>query len=134
MSSIPQVDNIKSSIVTEEAGPQLGSSYVRYCQVCEWYGYPHEKIIVKFGGFRSEEEEGFVVKFAEYDYAAIGETRVKHKHKYNPKLVQEFVDLALKMRISMEVNVDLKWNSQNVADNLHPYYCSYYSWFWGPIY
>jgi hypothetical protein len=30
------------------------SSYVTNCQICEWYGFPDEKILVEFEGFRSE--------------------------------------------------------------------------------
>jgi hypothetical protein len=66
--------------------------------VCGWYGYPHEKIIVEFEGIRSEEDDGYVDAFAEFDYETAGEKRTKHIHKYNPRLVQERLDLALKIR------------------------------------
>jgi hypothetical protein len=100
MSSISRVDNIKSSIVTEDTLPQSESSCVTLCQVCGWYGYAQEKIIIEFEGIRPEDEDGFVDIFTEYDYdaARIGGKRTKHIHKYNPKLVQESLDLALKMR------------------------------------
>jgi len=72
---------------------QSSSSYVTYCQVCGWYGYPYEKI-VEFEGFRSEIEEGFAVKFTEYNYDIAPEgNRLKHKHKHNPKLVQKLLTL-----------------------------------------
>ena len=93
MTGISRLNNIKGSVVTKE--PQ--SYYVMYCQVCEWYGYPFQKIIREFEGFRSEEEDGFVDRFTEYDYDA-KMTRVIHRHKYDPKLVQEAVDFALRMR------------------------------------
>jgi hypothetical protein len=99
MSGISYIGNIKGSIVTKESLLQQGGCYVTYCQVCEWYGYPFEKIIREFEGFRSEEEDGFVDKYTEYDYnAETGHKNNKHIHKYNPELIQELVDLALKVR------------------------------------
>jgi hypothetical protein len=100
MSGISQFDNIKSSVVTEDTLHRTGSSYVTFCQVCGWYGYPYEKIVVEFEGIRSEEEDGFVDKFTEYDYDAktVEIKRIIHRHKYDPKLVQEAVDFALRMR------------------------------------
>jgi hypothetical protein len=75
------------------------SSYVTSCQVCAWYGYPREKIVIDFEDIRPEQEDGFVYIFTEYDYdSGTGEKGTKHIHKYHPKLVQEYVDLALKMR------------------------------------
>ena len=71
MSSIPQIANIKSSVVTENTLPRSESSYVTFCQVCSWYGYPQEKIIRELEGFRSEEEDGFAYKFTEYDLSLI---------------------------------------------------------------
>ena len=95
MTGISPIESIKGSVVTKE--PQ--SCYVTYCRVCEWYGYPFEKIIREFEGFRSEEEDGFVDKFTEYDYdTETGQKRNKHIHKYIPKLVDEAVNFALKMR------------------------------------
>jgi hypothetical protein len=99
MTGISQLDDIKGSVVTKESLLQQRSCYVTYCQVCGWYGYPFEKIILVFEGIRSQEEDGFVDKFTEYNYdAKAEEKRTKHIHKYDPKLVQDYVDLALKMR------------------------------------
>jgi hypothetical protein len=99
MSSIPQIANIKSSTVTENRLPRSEGSSVTFCQVCSWYGYPQEKIIRDFEGIRPEDEDGFIYKFTEYDYNTdTGEKRTKHIHKYNLKLVQESLDIALKMR------------------------------------
>ncbi|HZA06618.1 MAG TPA: hypothetical protein VE619_02845 [Nitrososphaeraceae archaeon] len=106
MSGISHIDTIKSSVVNEKAGLKPGSSYITYCQVYEWYGYPFEKVIVVFEGSRTEEEEGFAYKFSEYDYdaSALGEKkRAEHKHKYNPKLVQEFVDLAIGILLYFQI-------------------------------
>ena len=99
MTDISQIENIKGSVVTKDSLLQPRSCYVTYCQVCEWYGYPFEKIIREFEGFRSEEEDGFVYKFTEYDYdTETGHKGSRHIHKYDPKLVQEEVDSALKLR------------------------------------
>jgi hypothetical protein len=99
MSGISHIGNIKGSVFTKESLLQQRGCYVTYCQVCGWYGYPQEKILVEFEGIRAEEEDGFVDKFTEYDYDTIaGEKGTKHIHKYDLKLVQEAVDFALKMR------------------------------------
>jgi hypothetical protein len=61
MTSIKQVSNIKSS--NKEDNPQNESDHAICCQVCDWYGYPFEKIIREFEGFRTEDEDGFAYKF-----------------------------------------------------------------------
>jgi hypothetical protein len=99
MTGISQIGNIKGSVVTKESLLQPRSSYVTYCQVCSWYGYPREKIIIEFEGFRHEEEDGFVDKFTEYNYdAEIGQKGTRHIHKYDAKLVQEALNIVLRMR------------------------------------
>jgi hypothetical protein len=99
MTGISQIESIKGSVVIKESVLEPRNSYITFCQVCSWYGYPFEKIIREFEGIRSEEKDGFVDKFTEYDYGTeTGHKNNKHIHKYDPKLVQDFVDLALKMR------------------------------------
>jgi hypothetical protein len=86
------VDKHKHSVISDSTTLNLyeKSSYVTRCQVCGWYGYPEDKIIVEFEGMRPEYEDGFVYKFTEYDYdGLIGQNRIKHVHKYKPELVQE---------------------------------------------
>jgi hypothetical protein len=74
-------------------------SYVTNCQICEWYGFQDEKILVKFEGVCPEDEDGFVEKFTEYNYdPRLGAKRIKHVHKCNIKLLQEHVDIALQIR------------------------------------
>jgi hypothetical protein len=102
VSSIPQIANIKSSIVTDDSPLLHESSYVIFCQVCRWYGYAQEKIIIEFEGIRSEDEDGFVDIFTEYEYdTETGEKGTKHIHKYDPKLVQKAVDFAQGLQIGM---------------------------------
>jgi hypothetical protein len=62
MTGILQVYNIKNSVIS------LCSSYVASCQICGWYGYPQEKILVEFEGIRPEYEEGYIDIFTEYNY------------------------------------------------------------------
>jgi hypothetical protein len=80
--------------MTEDILPRSERSCVTFCQVCGWYGYPQEKIIIEFEGIRPEDKDGFVDIFSEYDY----DTKTKHIHKYDPIKVQEAVDFALEMR------------------------------------
>ena len=71
------------------------------CDICAFNGYPNEKVILVIHGFKDEEEDGFVYLFTEYQYDAIARgDRIKHIHKYSPELIQEYVDLALKIRNS----------------------------------
>jgi hypothetical protein len=88
-----------ANILDEKTSPQTRSGYVTSCQICGWYGYPREKIIVEFEGIRPENEDGYIDIFTEYNYdTKAGEKGSKHTHKYNPKLVQECLDLAIEIR------------------------------------
>jgi hypothetical protein len=99
MTGISQVDIIKNSGIAVRADRQWKSGYVMVCQICGWYGYPQEKIIVEFQGIRPENEDGFVDIFTEYNHdTETGERGTRHIHKYIPKLVDEAVDFALKIR------------------------------------
>jgi hypothetical protein len=99
MTGISQVDIIKNSGIAVNSHSQWKSGYVTVCQICGWYGYPEENIVVEFEGIRPEDEDGFVDKFTEYDNdTETAKKGTKHIHKYDPQLVKEAVDLALKMR------------------------------------
>lgn len=65
----------------------------RYCEVCEFNGYPNEKVVYHYEGLRSEDEEGFITRFVVYDYPV--QTKKIHEHKYNEKLINKLVKLAL---------------------------------------
>ena len=68
MTGISQVDNIKNSVISGKTESP-------------------------------EEEDGFVDIFTEYNYDnEIGQKGNLHIHKYDPELVQEAVDAALKIR------------------------------------
>jgi hypothetical protein len=90
---------LKNCALDEKTSPQTGSGYITVCQICGWYGYPQENIILEFVGIRPENEDGYIDIFTEYNYnTETGEKGSKHIHKYNPKLVQEAADAALKIR------------------------------------
>jgi hypothetical protein len=61
--------DLKNSIPTDK----LGVDYKRpepytYCDICNWNGYPYEKIVVRNFRIRSEDEEGFIYEFDTFDY------------------------------------------------------------------
>jgi hypothetical protein len=66
------------------------------CDICTFNGYPNEKIIYRYAGLRSEDEEGFIIIFAVYDYPI--EAGKIHAHKYNEKLIHGLVNIALDNR------------------------------------
>jgi hypothetical protein len=66
-----------------------------FCDQCEWNGFPNEKIIRVFHGLRPEDEDGFIYEYQEYDYDPLGKSRIIHVHKFNPKIVEEQVTIAL---------------------------------------
>lgn len=63
------------------------------CEVCEFNGYPNEKVIYHYEGLRSEYEEGFIHKLTEYEYP-IQKRRV-HVHKCNDELINRLVNKSL---------------------------------------
>jgi hypothetical protein len=67
-----------------------------FCDVCDFNGYPDEKVIFQFEGFRSEDKDGFIYKFRVYDYYPARKRKIKHVHKCNLKLIDKLVSLALK--------------------------------------
>ena len=67
-----------------------------FCDQCAWYGFPNEKIVRVFHGLRPEYEDGFIYRYTEYDYDPFGKSRIKHVHKYDQKIIDEQVRIALK--------------------------------------
>lgn len=63
------------------------------CDICEFNGYPNEKVVYHYEGLRSEYDEGFITVFTVYDYSI--QRGKLHVHKYNEKLIDELVNLAL---------------------------------------
>ena len=64
-----------------------------FCDICAFNGIPHEKVVFVIHGFRPENEDGFVLKFTEYDFP-IQKGKV-HTHKYNEDLIKRLVKESL---------------------------------------
>jgi hypothetical protein len=64
-----------------------------FCDVCTFNGYPNERVVIVIHGFRSENEDGFVLKFTEYDFP-IQKRRI-HRHKFNEELIKTLVNQSL---------------------------------------
>jgi hypothetical protein len=63
------------------------------CDACTLNGYPNEKLVYEYEGLRSEDEEGFIYRFTEYEYLL--QKRIVHKHKYNDELINRLVNQSL---------------------------------------
>jgi hypothetical protein len=68
------------------------------CDVCEFNGYPNEKVIFIIHGFRTDNEDGFVTKFTAYDFP-IQKEKI-HTHKFKEELIKT---LAKESLANMEV-------------------------------
>ena len=69
--------------------------YYIFCDQCAWNGFPNEKIVRLFHGLRPEYEDGFIYRYTEYDFDPVSKSRIIHVHKYNPKIIDEQVRIAL---------------------------------------
>ena len=101
---------IKSVLINSEVNVPIGElrrslssgKYVKrkcrhyiFCDQCAWNGFSNEKIIRVFNGLRPEDEDGFVYSYIEYEYDPIGKSRIEHVHKYDQKIIDEHVRIAL---------------------------------------
>jgi hypothetical protein len=66
-----------------------------FCDQCAWNGFPYEKIVRVFHGLRPDYEDGFIYRYTEYDYDPVGKSRIIHVHKYDQKIIDEQVRIAL---------------------------------------
>jgi hypothetical protein len=69
------------------------------CDVCKLNGYPNQKVVFVIHGFRHEDEDGFAIKFTQYDYQIQNEK--VHVHKCDEELVKRLVNESL---AGVEVN------------------------------
>ena len=84
-----------TNISAEDADKHFdGEDYI-FCDQCAWNGFPNEKIRVHHG-LRPEDEDGFIYRYTEYDYDPLGKSNIIHVHKYNWKVIEEQVRIALK--------------------------------------
>src|SRR5215217_1636273 len=95
--------NSEVNVPIEELGRRLSSGeyfkqdsldYI-FCDQCEWNGFPDEKIVRVFHGLRPEYEDGFIYNYTEYDYNPLDNRRIEHIHKYDQKLIDEQLRIAL---------------------------------------
>jgi len=63
------------------------------CDICEFNGYPNEKVVVIVHSFRSEDEDGFAIKFTAYEFPV--RNRKIHSHKYDEQLIKNLVNQSL---------------------------------------
>lgn len=66
-----------------------------FCDQCAWNGFPNEKIVRVFHGLRPEDEDGFIYRYSEHDYDPSGKSKIEHVHKYDQKIIDEQVRIAL---------------------------------------
>jgi hypothetical protein len=66
-----------------------------FCDQSVWNGFPNEKIVRFFHGLRPEDEDGFIYDYTEYDYDPLDKGKIEHVHKYDQKIIDEQVRIAL---------------------------------------
>jgi hypothetical protein len=66
-----------------------------FCDQCAWNSFANEKIVRVHHGLRPECEDGFIYRYTEYDYELLGKSKIIHVHKYDQKIIDEQVRIAL---------------------------------------
>jgi hypothetical protein len=74
----------------------------RYCDICNWNGYPYGKIVVRNYRIRFEDEDGFIYEFNIFNYDPDRNKRISHKYKFNQELIDSQVNAILNQQGSME--------------------------------
>lgn len=85
-----------TNIFSEDKDKHFDDEDHIFCDQCACNGFPNEKIVRLFHGLRPECEDGFIYRYTEYDYDSLGKGNIKHAHKYDPKIIEEQVRIALK--------------------------------------
>ena len=85
-----------TNIFSEDKDKHFDVKDYIFCDQCSWNGIHNEKISRVFHGLRSEYEDGFIYRYTEYDYDPLGNGRIIHVHKYDQKIIDEQVRIALK--------------------------------------
>jgi hypothetical protein len=60
-----------------------------FCDLCELNGFPNIKVIFEFRGLRSEYQDGFIYKFAVYEYPISEHHKKRHIHAFNRKNIRK---------------------------------------------
>jgi hypothetical protein len=84
-----------TNIFSEDTDKHFDVEDYNFCDQCACNGFPNEKIIRLFHGLRPECEDGFIYRYTEYDYDPSGKSRIIHVHKYDQKIIDEQVRIAL---------------------------------------
>ena len=84
---------INHSLIKDKDKSSVSDRNYFLCDICEFNGYPNEKVVYQYKGLRSEDEEGFITRFSVYDYPI--QAGILHVHKYNERLICELVNVAL---------------------------------------
>jgi hypothetical protein len=106
---IPLSDDLRAPD-TDDSGDTLSDDYLcndegtssSACDICEFNGFPNERVVYQCEGLRSEDEDGFIYKYNLYDYPAAEGKKIKHVHKYNRRLIDELVDVVLGKQTGVE--------------------------------
>ena len=84
-----------TNIFSEDKDKHFDDEDCIFCDQCAWNGFPNEKIVRVFHGLRPEYEDGFIYRYSEYDYDPLGKSKIIHVHKYDQKIIDEQVRIAL---------------------------------------
>jgi hypothetical protein len=84
---------INRSLIRDKDKSSVSDRSYVLCDICEFNGCPNEKVVYRYEGQRSEDEEGFITRFTVYDYSIrVGKL---HVYKYNEKFIHGLVNVAL---------------------------------------
>jgi hypothetical protein len=84
-----------TNITAEDIDKHFDVKDYIFCDQCAWNGFPNEKIVRVHHGLKPEYEDGFIYNYTEYDYEPLGKSRIIHVHKYDQKIIDEHVRIAL---------------------------------------
>ena len=84
---------INHSLIKDKDKSSVSDRNYFLCDICEFNGYPNEKVVYQYKGQRSEDEEGFITRFSVYDYPI--QAGKFHVHKWNDELINRLVNQSL---------------------------------------
>ena len=59
---------INHSLINDKDKSSVSDRNYFLCDICEFNGYPNEKVVYEYDGLRLEDEEGFIYKFTECEH------------------------------------------------------------------
>ncbi|HEY6885451.1 MAG TPA: hypothetical protein VI278_15565 [Nitrososphaeraceae archaeon] len=84
---------ISHILIKDKDKPSVSDRSYILCDICEFHGYPNEKVVYRYEGLRSEDQEGFIIRFAVYDYPV--QSGKIHVHRWNDELINRLVNQSL---------------------------------------